>query len=129
MDMAALACFFAATPLDMKAEADLHFLQGINQLVGHGWPYSPESAGEPGWRMYAAAALDAHNPWFVAMPDVTRYLQRVSFALRQGEPANDVALLLPNDDIWAFVHGARREAQVGNVRCGLRRIRLQREHR
>jgi len=92
---------FRATPLDMKAEADLHFLQGINQLVGHGWPYSPPSAAEPGWRMYAAAAFDAHNPWFFAMPDLTRYLQRVSFALRQGEPANDVALLLPNDDVWA----------------------------
>ena len=92
---------FRATPLDMKAEADLHFLQGINQLVGHGWPYSPASAGEPGWRMYAAAAFDAHNPWFFAMPDVTLYLQRVSWALRQGEPANDVALLLPNDDVWA----------------------------
>jgi len=92
---------FRATPLDMKVEADLHFLQGINQLVGHGWPYSPQSATEPGWRMYAAAALDAHNPWFFAMPDLTRYLQRISFALRQGEPANDVALLLPNDDVWA----------------------------
>ena len=32
---------FRATPLDMKAEADRHFLQGINQLIGHGWPYSP----------------------------------------------------------------------------------------
>ena len=32
---------FRATPLDMKAEADLHFLQGVNQLVGHGWPYTP----------------------------------------------------------------------------------------
>jgi hypothetical protein len=92
---------FRATPLDMKAEADLHFLQGINQLVGHGWPYSPPMAGEPGWRMYAAAALNAHNPWFFVMSDLTRYLQRVSFALRQGEPANDVALLLPNDDVWA----------------------------
>ena len=92
---------FRATPLDMKAEADLHFLQGINQLVGHGWPYSPPSATEPGWRMYAAAAFDAHNPWYFAMPDLARYLQRVSFALRQGEPANDVALLLPNDDAWA----------------------------
>ena len=92
---------FRATPLDLKAEADLHFLQGINQLVGHGWPYSPEIAGEPGWRMYAAAALNAHNPWFLAMPDLARYLQRISFALRQGEPANDVALLLPNDDVWA----------------------------
>ena len=52
--------------------------------------------------MYAAAALDAHNPWFFAMPDLNiRYLQRVSWALRQGEAANDVALLLPNDDVWA----------------------------
>ena len=92
---------FRATPLDMKAEADLHFLQGINQLVGHGWPYSPPSATEPGWRMYAAAAFDAHNPWFFAMSDLTGYLQRVSFAMRQGEPANDVALLLPDDDVWA----------------------------
>ena len=92
---------FRATPLDLKAEADLHFLQGINQLVGHGWPYSPPSATEPGWRMYAAAALNAHNPWFFAMPDLSRYLQRLSFALRQGEPSNDVALLLPNDDVWA----------------------------
>ncbi len=92
---------FRATPLDLKAEADLHFLQGINQLVGHGWPYSPKEAGEPGWRMYAAAALNAHNPWSFVMPDLARYLQRVSFALRQGKPANDVAMLLPNDDIWA----------------------------
>ncbi len=92
---------FRATPLDMKAEADLHFLQGINQLVGHGWPYSPEIAGEPGWRMYAAGALNAHNPWYFVMPDLAKYLQRVSFALRQGKPANDVALLLPNDDVWA----------------------------
>jgi hypothetical protein len=92
---------FRATPLDMKAEADLHFLQGINQLVGHGWPYSPEMAGEPGWRMYAAGAFNGHNPWWFAMPDLASYLQRVSFALRQGKPANDVALLLPNDDAWA----------------------------
>jgi hypothetical protein len=92
---------FRATPLDLKAEADLHFLQGINQLVGHGWPYSPEQAGEPGWRMYAAAALNAHNPWWFVMPDLTRYLQRVSYALRQGKPANDVALLLPSDDVWS----------------------------
>jgi hypothetical protein len=92
---------FRATPLDMKSEADLHFLQGINQLVGHGWPYSPENAGDPGWRMYAAGAFNAHNPWWFAMPDLAAYLQRLSFALRQGQPANDVALLLPNDDAWA----------------------------
>ena len=92
---------FRATPLDMKAEADLHFLQGINQLVGHGWPYSPPGAEEPGWRMYAAGAFDEHNPWFGVMPELTKYLQRVSYALRLGKPANDVALLLPEDDVLA----------------------------
>jgi hypothetical protein len=35
------------------------------------------------------------------MPDVTRYLQRVSFILRQGTPANDIALYLSNSDAWA----------------------------
>jgi hypothetical protein len=92
---------FRATPLDMKAEADLHFLQGINQLVGHGWPYSPEIAREPGWRFYAAAVFNNHNPWWLVMPDITRYLQRVSFLLRQGKPANDVALYLPTADARA----------------------------
>ena len=92
---------FRATPLDLKAEADLFFLQGVNQLVGHGWPYSPREANEPGWAFYAAAALNDHNPWWPVMPDITRYLQRVSFLLREGKPANDVALLLPTDDAWA----------------------------
>jgi hypothetical protein len=92
---------FRATPLDLKAEADIHFIQGINQLVGHGWPYSPPSAGEPGWRFYAAAVLNNHNPWWIVMPDISLYLQRISFLLRQGRPANDVAVYLPTDDAYA----------------------------
>jgi hypothetical protein len=92
---------FRATPLDMKAEADIHFIQGVNQLIAHGYPYSPPEAGEPGWRFYAAAVFNNHNPWWLVMPDITAYLQRVSFLLRQGQPANDVALYLPTDDAWA----------------------------
>lgn len=91
---------FRATPLDMKAEADLHFLQGVNQLIGHGWPYSPPEAAYPGWRFYASAVFDEKNPWWLVMPDVTAYLQRVSAMMRQGTPANDVALYLPTADAW-----------------------------
>lgn len=111
---------FRATPLDLKAEADLHFLQGINQLVGHGWPYSPKEAGKPGWRMYAAAALNAHNPWSFVMADLAGYLQRVSFALRQGKPANDVALLLPNDDVWSTFSVASDSANPAVARAGFK---------
>jgi alpha-L-rhamnosidase len=99
---------FRATPLDMKAEADRHFLEGINQLIGHGWPYTAPGIEYPGWRFYAAAVFDEKNPWWIVMPDVTRYLQRVSYMMRQGQPVNDVAIYLPNDD-------ARASFTPGNV--------------
>lgn len=97
---------FRATPLDMKAEANLHFLQGVNQLIGHGWPYSPETVDFPGWRFYAAGVFNEKNPWWIVMPDVADYLQRCSYLLRQGEPVNDVAFYLPVSDAYAgFVPG------------------------
>lgn len=92
---------FRATPLDMKAEADALFLQGVNHLIGHGWPYTPPGMSEPGWSFYAAGVFSDQNPWWFAMPDVARYLQRVSYVLRQGRPANDIAILLPTNDAWA----------------------------
>jgi hypothetical protein len=92
---------FAATPLDMKAEADRMLLQGVNQFVGHGWPYTPPGTLEPGYAFYAAAVFNDHNPWWNVMPDVTGYLTRMSWLMRQGEPANQVAVLLPNDDVYA----------------------------
>jgi hypothetical protein len=92
---------FRATPLDVKAEADVHFLQGINQLIGHGWPYTAPGVEYPGWRFYAAGVFNDKNPWWIVMPDVAKYLQRISFLMREGQPANDVALYLPNDDGWA----------------------------
>ena len=51
---------FRATPLDMKAEADLHFLQGINQLIGHGWPSTPP-ARRRRWRPAGASTRPASS--------------------------------------------------------------------
>lgn len=94
---------FRATPLDVKAEADIHFLQGINQLIGHGWPYTAPGVEYPGWRFYAAGVFNERNPWWIVMPDVSKYLQRVSFMMRQGRQMNDVAVYLSNDDGWAHM--------------------------
>lgn len=93
---------FMAAPMDIKAEANLHFLNGINQLLFHGWPYTAPGVGYPGWRFYAAAVFDEKNPWWIVMPDVTGYLARIGFLLRQGDPANDVALYLPEEDGFAM---------------------------
>src|SRR5215213_7982854 len=98
---------FRATPLDLKGEAHDHLLNGINQLVGHGWPYSPADAPGLGWFFYAAGALDDRNPWWPAMPELTRYLSRLCWVLRQGEPVADVALYVPNHDLFATMGRAQ----------------------
>ena len=109
---------FRATPLDLKGEAHEHLLNGVNLLVGHGWPYSPADAPGLGWLFYAAGALDDRNPWWPAMPELTRYLSRLCWLLQQGEPVADVALYVPNDDLFATMGRAQggsldawREAQ------------------
>lgn len=92
---------FRATPLDIKAEADVLLLQGVNQFVVHGWPYSPPKVAKPGWALYAAAVFNDHNPWWPVMADVNLYLQRLSWLLRQGENVADVALYVPTEDIMS----------------------------
>jgi hypothetical protein len=98
---------FRATPLDMKAEADIHFLQGINQLIGHGWAYTPPQVEYPGWRFYAAGEYSNRNPWWIVMPDLAKYLQRMSWLMRQGKPTNDVAFYLPNADVYSHFAPAK----------------------
>jgi alpha-L-rhamnosidase len=92
---------YRATPLDLQGEAHEHFLIGINQFIGHGWPYSAPEAGMPGWLFYASGALTEKNPWWPVAPDLFRYLQRLSFLLRQGRPVIEVALYAPSEDAWS----------------------------
>ena len=106
LDLGTLAVF-PATPLDLKGEAHEHFLNGINQLIGHGWPYSPVDAPGLGWFFYAAGALDDRNPWWPAMPELARYLSRLCWLLQQGRPVADVALYVPNEDLFAIMGRAQ----------------------
>ncbi|TDE94807.1 hypothetical protein EXU48_08390 [Occultella glacieicola] len=92
---------FRARPVDLKGEAHEHLLSGINQFIGHGWPYSPRDAVEPGWAFYAAGAISDRNAWWSAAPDLFVYLQRLCALLRRGEHVADVALWLPYQDTFA----------------------------
>jgi hypothetical protein len=94
---------FRATPLDLKGEAHEHLLNGINQLIGHGWPYSPAEAPGLGWFFYAAGAIDDRNPWWPAMSPLNAYLTRLCWLLRQGEPVADLAVYVPNEDLFAVM--------------------------
>ena len=112
---------FRATPLDLKGEAHEHFLNGVNQLVGHGWPYSPTDAPGLGWFFYAAGALDDRNPWWPAMPELARYLGRLCWLLQQGEPVRDIAMYVPNQDLFAIM-GAAQGGSLDPWREATRRI-------
>jgi hypothetical protein len=92
---------FRATPLDLKGEAHEHALAGINQFIGHGWPCRSEATPGIGWMFYASGAFDDRNAWWPAMPGLMRYLQRLSWLLRQGEPVRNVLLYLPTTDAYA----------------------------
>ncbi|GAA2758323.1 hypothetical protein GCM10009872_36830 [Actinopolymorpha rutila] len=113
---------FRATPLDLQAEAHEHFLCGVNQLVGHGLPYTPADAPGLGWFFYAAGALDDRNPWWDdAAPGLTTYLQRLCWLLRQGDPVADVKIQVPFEDVYPQLDlWKATAAKLGDV---VRRIR------
>lgn len=92
---------FTVSLCDLKAAADLYFLQGINHLIAHGYGYSPPIAGVPGWTLYASCLINHNNTWWRYFPLFASYVRRVSYVLRLGEPIIDVALYLPIHDSWA----------------------------
>ena len=92
---------FLVTLEMMKAVTDGMFLDGINQIVNHGYPSSPPQAGLPGWTFYAASVINHNNTWWRHYPYLTRYIRRVAAILRQGSAVNPVAVYLPLADVYA----------------------------
>ncbi len=92
---------YLASLEDLKRGADLHFMCGINRIVGHGYAYSPPSAGIPGWGYYASVMLNDTNPWWPYFRLLSDYVRRSSYALSLGKPRADIALYLPEDDALA----------------------------
>ncbi|WP_133791397.1 glycosyl hydrolase [Kribbella sp. VKM Ac-2571] len=100
---------FRATPLDLQGEAHEHFLSGVNQLIGHGWPYSPTDGPGLGWIFYAAGALDERNPWWPSATALFRSLHRLSWLLQQGTPVRPVKIYIPASDAYAAVRTGHAE--------------------
>ena len=55
------------------------------------------------------------------MPELTRYLSRLCWLLRQGEPVADVALYVPNEDLFATM-GRAQGGSLDTWREASRRI-------
>ncbi|GGO65843.1 hypothetical protein GCM10010910_23900 [Microbacterium nanhaiense] len=109
---------FRAVPIDLVGEVHEHLLLGINHFIGHGWPYHEPSDDGFGWIFYAAGALDERNPWWPAMPEVSRYIHRLSWLFRQGKRASDIAIYAPYPEVRALIDS--RESDSMNLWAGTR---------
>jgi len=92
---------FMVTLEMMKAATDAQFLDGINQIVNHGYPYSPPQAGQPGWTFYASTVINHNNLWWRHYPLLAHYIQRTTGMLQQGVAVNPIAVYLPLADVFA----------------------------
>jgi alpha-L-rhamnosidase len=92
---------YMATLEQMKACSDAHFLDGINQLVNHGYAYSPPEAGAPGWSFYASTEVNHTNTWWRHYPHLARYVQAACALLQDGIAVNPIAVYVPLADIYA----------------------------
>ncbi len=95
------APLFTVTLEMMKAATDAQFLDGVNQIVNHGYPYSPPQAGKPGWTFYASTVINHNNLWWRHYPQLAQYVQRCGGMLQQGIAINPIAVYLPLADVYA----------------------------
>lgn len=85
----------------MKAAVDSIFLDGMNQIINHGYAYSPENAGHPGWSFYASSQINHENTWWKHYPHMSDYIHRVCTFLQKGKTKVPLAIYLPQPDVWA----------------------------
>jgi glycosyl hydrolase family 106( putative alpha-L-rhamnosidase) len=90
-----------ATLGEVKQAADKFFLGGVNHIVYHGTPFSPESEQWPGWLFYAAVHFGPTNSFWNDFEALNRYIARCQSFLQSGKPDNDVLLYYPIHDDWS----------------------------
>lgn len=92
---------FTETLEELKAAVDAVFLDGMNMIVNHGYAYSPEVAGKRGWPFYASTHINHTTPWWPLYGNLGNYIHRASAILRWGYPVAEVAVYLPQADVYA----------------------------
>lgn len=92
---------YVVTLEDIKAATDAIFLDGMNQIVNHGYAYSPQKYGKPGWSFYASTQINHTNTWWPYFRHISLYINRVCDFLQRGKTKVKLAVYLPQHDIWA----------------------------
>jgi hypothetical protein len=103
---------FQVSLADVKPAADFLFLSGVNHILFHGIPYSPQDAPWPGWLFYAAVNFGPNGGLWHDLPAFNAYVARVQSVLQSGRPDNDVLLYWPVHDTWQRPDGLMMQFTV-----------------
>jgi hypothetical protein len=91
---------FRVTPAKLKEAADFVWLGGVNHILFHGIPYSPEDAGWPGWLFYASTHMGPNGGLSHDLPAFNAYIARCQTMLQSGTSDAEVLLYFPMHDLW-----------------------------
>lgn len=91
---------FQVTPSQLKEAADFVWLGGVNHILFHGIPFTPEDAPWPGWLFYASTHMGPDGGLWKDLPAFNTYIARCQTALQSGKPDTDLLLYFPVEDLW-----------------------------
>ncbi|MCP9769021.1 glycoside hydrolase [Lacihabitans sp. LS3-19] len=103
---------FKVSLAQIKPIIDESFLGGINHVFYHGIPYSPHSAGFPGWLFYASTNFNQNSHFYKELPLLNKYIENAQTLLQNSQPDNQVLLYLPIHDLW---HEAKENLHLIDV--------------
>ena len=86
---------------DVKQNFDRYLANGVNHIVYHGSPYSPENAEWPGWLFYASVHFAPTNSLWTDLKSINEYVGTCQSFLQTSTPNNDVLLYFPIYDRWS----------------------------
>ncbi len=92
---------YVVTLENLKAAVDSIFLDGVNQIVNHGYSYSKADAGADMLAFYASTNINHTNTWWKYYGLMGRYINRVCDFMQLGRPVVSTAVYLPQHDIWS----------------------------
>jgi hypothetical protein len=92
---------FKANLADAKQNFDRYLAHGVNHIVYHGTPYSPQDAEWPGWMFYAAVHFAPTNSLWPDMKALNDYVTNCQSFLQNSTPDNDILLYFPIYDAWS----------------------------
>ena len=92
---------YRATLEELKITSDTFLRAGANRFNNHGFIASPERDIAPTRGFYAAIHISPDNVWWPYYRNLSDYIARSCYLLRQGRPVADIAIYAPTANQWA----------------------------